>query len=52
VARLPVQQPFHEPIGISPEVHRVSRRWLATLAATVVVLALGVLAVLRMTGRI
>jgi hypothetical protein len=52
VPRRPRQQPFHEPIGLSPEGTRPDRRWIVSLIVAVLVLAAGVLAWLRLTGRI
>jgi hypothetical protein len=52
VPHLPRQEPFHEPIGFSPEGERTSRRWILSLAAALVVLAAGVVVWLRLTERI
>jgi hypothetical protein len=52
LTRRPRQQPFHEPIGVSPETYATSRRWIATLVLAVLVLAAGVVAWLEATGRI
>jgi hypothetical protein len=46
------QQPFHQPIGSSPEGISTSRRWILSLIVSVLVLAAGVIAWLRLTGRI
>lgn len=50
--RLPRQEPFHEPIGLSPESDRTSRRWILSLTAALMVLAAGVVAWLGLTERI
>jgi hypothetical protein len=52
VARHPRQQPFHEPIGLSPEGEEPSRRWILSLIVAVLVLVAGIVAWLRLTGRI
>ncbi|HEX2030231.1 MAG TPA: hypothetical protein VHL78_02355 [Actinomycetota bacterium] len=43
-------EPYHEPIGLSPEVHRISRRWVVAAVAAVISLAAGVLVLLRLGG--
>lgn len=47
---LPRQQPFHEPVGLSPEDDRVSRRWLLTMLAGIAVLAAGLITLFRLTA--
>jgi hypothetical protein len=48
VPALPRQQPFHEPIGMSPEGERVSRRWLVTLTLVLGALVAGLIALFRL----
>ena len=49
----PRQQPFHEPIGFSPEAFSTSHRWFVlTVAVVVVVVVVGVVSLLRLTGRL
>jgi hypothetical protein len=50
VTRRPRQQPFHEPIGLSPATR--SRRWILSLAAAAFVLVAGIVAWLRLTERL
>jgi hypothetical protein len=45
-------EPFHEPIGLSPETHRISRRWIPLVMAAVAVLAAGGVAAMRLGGLI
>jgi hypothetical protein len=52
VPRRPRQQPFHQPIGLSPEGEQPNRRWILSLIVAVLVLLAGVFAWLRLTGRI
>jgi hypothetical protein len=52
VPRRPSQQPFHEPIGLSPEGEPASRRWILTLVLAILVLAAGIVAWLLLTERI
>jgi hypothetical protein len=49
--RRPRQQPFHQPIGLSPE-GDTTRRWILTLVLVILVLAAGVAARLLLTDRI
>ena len=49
VAR-PRPQAFFEPIGVSPEVHGTSRRWVVALVAILVVGVAGILIALRWNG--
>jgi hypothetical protein len=49
VAR-PRPQPFFEPIGVSPEVHDSSRRWVVAFVAILVVGVAAILLVLRWNG--
>jgi hypothetical protein len=46
----PRQQPFHEPIGLSPATR--SRRWILSLAATILILGGGIFGWLSLTERI
>lgn len=46
------RQPFHEPIGFSPEAFRTSRRWLFSLILTLLVLTAGVVAYLLLADVI
>jgi hypothetical protein len=48
----PVQQPFHEPVGPTPEDVRTTPIWVVSLVLAVIVLAAGVLVWLRLTDRI
>ena len=49
----PRQQPFHEPIGFSPEAYTTTRRWFVlTIAVVVVAVVVGVISLLRLTGRL
>ena len=48
----PGQQPFHEPVGLSPEDVRTTPIWIVSLVLALVVLAAGVLVWLRLTDRI
>jgi hypothetical protein len=48
----PEQQPFHEPIGPSSEYVRSTPIWIVSLLLSIIVLAAGVLVLLRMMGRI
>lgn len=48
----PGQQPFHEPIGLSPEEVETSPVWIVSLVLAVVVLVAGVVMWLRLTERI
>jgi hypothetical protein len=52
VPHLPRQEPFHEPIGLSPEGERTSRRWILSLTVALMLLVAGVVAWLRLTERI
>jgi hypothetical protein len=51
VPHLPRQEPFHEPIGLSPEGERITRRWILSLTVALMVLAGGVVAWLLLTER-
>jgi hypothetical protein len=46
VPRLRIE-PYHEPIGISPETYRTSRRWVVAASAIIAVL---LAAVIRLAG--
>ena len=48
----PKQQPFHEPIGISPEETTTSPIWIVSILLAILILAAGVAVWLRLTGRI
>ncbi len=50
--KLPKQQPFHEPIGISPEETSTSPVWIVSLLLAILILAVAVIVWLRATGRI
>jgi hypothetical protein len=50
VPSLPRQQPFHEPVGTSPEDARIARRWLVTLLLIVVAVVAGGIALFRLTA--
>jgi hypothetical protein len=52
VPRRPRQQPFHEPIGVSPEAFRTSRRWIGSFVLALLVLLAAVAAWLRLTERL
>lgn len=39
-------EPFHEPIGLSPEGYSISRRWVVAVAVLVAVLAAALLVAL------
>ncbi len=45
-------EPHVEPIGLSPEIHRTSRRYLWSLIAGGVLLVAGLLIALRWTGNL
>lgn len=46
----PRPQPFFEPIGVSPEVHGTSRRWVVALVAILVVGVVAILIAFRWNG--
>jgi hypothetical protein len=52
VPRQPKQQPFHEPIGPSPEEVRTTPIWIVSLVLALLVLAAAVVVWLRLSGRI
>jgi hypothetical protein len=52
VTKQPQQQPFHEPVGLSPEEVRTTSIWIVSLSLAVVVLAAATLVWLRLSGRI
>jgi hypothetical protein len=46
VARIRLE-PFHEPIGLSPEIFSTTRRWAVAAVVLLIVLAAGVAVLLR-----
>ncbi|MGH2724516.1 MAG: hypothetical protein ACRDI0_09695 [Actinomycetota bacterium] len=40
-------EPYHEPIGHSPEIYTITRRWVVATVVVVIVLAAGLALVLR-----
>ena len=45
-------QPYVEPIGVSPEVHRKSRRWVMLAVLAGLTLVAGLVAALWRTGNL